>query len=66
MQKFCHKVNKIVSEVEGRKVDSLSESLKWIKGLLSDFVQLRDKLTEKENTTSNQNFSSFSLSNTHL
>jgi hypothetical protein len=34
LNKFSHKVQKIISDVEGRKIDSLSESLKWLKGLL--------------------------------
>ena len=32
---------KMVSQVEGRKTESLNDVLKWIKGLLRDFVTLR-------------------------
>jgi hypothetical protein len=43
MWKFCHKVNKLVNEVEGKRVESLSECLNWIRGLLSDFCDIKNK-----------------------
>lgn len=48
MHKFCYKVTKIVSDVEGRKIDSLSDSLKWIKGLLTDFITLKQQLIHND------------------
>ena len=47
-QRFTQKIIKIVSEVEGKKTDSLSECLRWVKGLLQDFIILRSKACEEE------------------
>ena len=43
-QNFAKKVQRIVSDVEGRKVESHKECIKWIKGLLIDFMTLHEKL----------------------
>ncbi|CDW71310.1 UNKNOWN [Stylonychia lemnae] len=40
-KKFCHKVIKLVRDVEGKKPDSLKNCWQWIKGLLQDFVNLK-------------------------
>ena len=37
---------KIVSDVEGKKVESLGDCLKWVKGLLKDFITLRRKVQD--------------------
>ena len=37
--KFISKLNKLVCEVEGKKPDSLGDSLRWVKGLLHDFIE---------------------------
>ena len=43
-QRFTHKMTKLISGVEGRKIDSLNDCLNWVKGLLKDFVALRNTL----------------------
>ena len=37
--KLCNKLNRLITEVEGKKPDSLSNSLRWVKGLLHDFIE---------------------------
>ena len=47
-QKLCSRLNRLISEVEGKKPDSLGNSLRWVKGLLHDFIQQKDKINELE------------------
>ena len=39
-----------MSDVEGRKTESLTDCLAWVKGLLKDFITLRNKVQEKEHS----------------
>ena len=47
-QRFTQKIMRIVSDVEGKKTDSLTDCLRWVKGLLQDFILLRSKACEQE------------------
>ena len=47
-QKLCSRLNRLISEVEGKKPDSLGNSLRWVKGLLHDFIQQKEKINELE------------------
>ena len=38
----------MITEVEGKKPESLSESLRWVKGLLTDFISQKERLIELE------------------
>ena len=40
-KRFCHKIAKLVKDVEGRKPDSLKDCWRWVRGLLHDFVCLK-------------------------
>ena len=39
---------RLVGEVEGKPAESLSAVLKWIKGLLADFVNLKEESKQKD------------------
>lgn len=46
--KLCGKLARLVGEVEGKPAESLNAVLKWIKGLLSDFVNLKEETKQKD------------------
>lgn len=43
-KKFCHKILKLVKEVEGKKPDTYKECWRWVRGLLHDFINLKKLL----------------------
>ena len=47
-QRFCNKIVKLVSDVEGHRTESLSDCFNWVKGLLKDFITLRNKVQNQD------------------
>ena len=40
-KKFCSRIFKMISDVDGRKPDSYKDCWRWIRTLIQDFVHLK-------------------------